>query len=98
MMKKNVTNQDNCSIGPCDVTSKSDLEKLVKDLTSKEDYLNLLSPSLHIMSYRLTDSNSTSQSQMQESPGLRLRPTLRLQTSCMTRSGKESRSKTGTAF
>lgn len=29
-------------IGPCDVTSKSDLEKLVKDLSSKEQHLNLL--------------------------------------------------------
>ena len=30
------------SIGPCDVTSKAELEKLVKDLSSKEKYLNLL--------------------------------------------------------
>ena len=36
----------NCRIGPCDVTSKPDLEKLVKNLASKEQYLNLLSPSL----------------------------------------------------
>lgn len=46
---KNVEQHD-CSIGPCDVTSKSDLEKLVKDLASKEKYLNLLSPSLHLSS------------------------------------------------
>jgi hypothetical protein len=31
------------SIGPCDVTSKDDLEKLCKDIESKEDKLNLLS-------------------------------------------------------
>ena len=29
-------------IGPCDVTSKSDLEKLIQDLSSKEIHLNLL--------------------------------------------------------
>ena len=29
-------------IGPCDVTSKSDLEKMIKDLSSREKYLNLL--------------------------------------------------------
>jgi len=29
-------------IGPCDVTKKDDLDKLVKDLESKEKYLNLL--------------------------------------------------------
>ncbi|KAL9640705.1 MAG: hypothetical protein Q9164_000100 [Protoblastenia rupestris] len=29
-------------IGPCDVTSKSDLEKLIQELSSKEKYLNLL--------------------------------------------------------
>ncbi|KAL8741358.1 MAG: hypothetical protein Q9190_006032 [Brigantiaea leucoxantha] len=28
--------------GPCDVTSKEDLEKLVKEISSKEKYLNLL--------------------------------------------------------
>lgn len=30
------------SVGPCDVTSKSDLEKLVREISSKEKYLNLL--------------------------------------------------------
>ncbi|KAL9578764.1 MAG: hypothetical protein Q9203_006971 [Teloschistes exilis] len=29
-------------IGPCDVTSKPELEKLVKDLSAKENHLNLL--------------------------------------------------------
>ncbi|KAL9102596.1 MAG: hypothetical protein Q9163_002276 [Psora crenata] len=29
-------------IGPCDVTSKAELEKLIKELSSKEKYLNLL--------------------------------------------------------
>jgi len=29
-------------VGPCDVTSKSELEKLIKDIESKEKYLNLL--------------------------------------------------------
>lgn len=29
-------------MGPCDVTSKSDLEKLIKEISSKEKYLNLL--------------------------------------------------------
>ena len=92
------TNQKNCSIGPCDVTSKSDLERLVKDLTSKENYLNLLSPLLHLLSCCPTDSNSTSQSRMQAFPGLKFHPNPHLQTSCTTRSGKESRSKTGIAF
>ena len=31
------------SIGPCDVTSKEDLEKLVRQISEKEKYLNLLS-------------------------------------------------------
>ena len=31
------------SIGPCDVTSKQDLEKLIKELSSREKHLNLLS-------------------------------------------------------
>ena len=30
-------------VGPCDVTSKSDLEKLIKEISLKEKYLNLLS-------------------------------------------------------
>ena len=34
--------KSNARIGPCDVTSKSDLKKLIKDLYSKERYLNLL--------------------------------------------------------
>ncbi|KAL8691182.1 MAG: hypothetical protein Q9218_003532 [Villophora microphyllina] len=29
-------------VGPCDVTSKEDLEKLVKDISSKEKHINLL--------------------------------------------------------
>lgn len=32
------------SVGPCDVTLKSDLEKIVQEISSKEKYLNLLSP------------------------------------------------------
>lgn len=34
-----------CRVGPCDVTSKADLEKLIKEISSKEKYLNLLSRS-----------------------------------------------------
>lgn len=30
-------------IGPCDVTKKEDLEKLVQDISKKEKHLNLLS-------------------------------------------------------
>lgn len=30
-------------IGPCDVTSKEDLENLVQEITKKEKHLNLLS-------------------------------------------------------
>ena len=30
-----------CRIGPCDVTSKSDLDQLAKELSSKEKHLNL---------------------------------------------------------
>ena len=33
---------DGHSIGPCDVTSKIELEKLIQDLSLKEKYLNLL--------------------------------------------------------
>lgn len=51
--------QYNSSIGPCDVTSKADLDKLVKNLASKEKYLSLLSLSLHLSCCRLTDFNRT---------------------------------------
>ncbi len=51
--------QCNCSIGPCDVTSKPDLEKLVKDLASKETYLNLLSSSPCLFSCFLTNPSHT---------------------------------------
>ena len=30
------------SVGPCDVTKKEDLEKLVKEIESKEKHVNLL--------------------------------------------------------
>lgn len=59
--RKNV-DEYNCSIGPCDVTSKSDLVKLVENLASKERYLNLLSPSLHLfhcLKHCLADSKCT---------------------------------------
>lgn len=32
--------------GPCDVTSKKDLERLVTEISKKEDYINLLSMAL----------------------------------------------------
>lgn len=32
-----------CSLGPCDVTKKEDLERIVKEVESKEKYINLLS-------------------------------------------------------
>lgn len=36
---------DSCAnrIGPCDVTKKEDLEKLVQDISKEEKHLNLLS-------------------------------------------------------
>ena len=43
-------------IGPCDVTSKSDLEKLIEDMSSREKYLNLLSMELQISWLQLTSS------------------------------------------
>ena len=46
--------QLNCSIGPCDVTSKPDLEKLVESLAAKEKHLNLLSPSRHLFICQLS--------------------------------------------
>ena len=30
-------------VGPCDVTSKDDLEKLVQEISKKEKHINLLS-------------------------------------------------------
>lgn len=30
-------------VGPCDVTKKEDLEKLVQDISKKEKYISLLS-------------------------------------------------------
>ena len=38
-------------IGPCDVTSKEDLEKLVQEISKKEKHLNLLST--HILNQSL---------------------------------------------
>ena len=52
------------SIGPCDVTSKSDLEQLIKDLSSREEYLNLLVANAGISSPKAPpDSESASQVQ-----------------------------------
>lgn len=56
---RNIADEYNCSIGPCDVTSKVDLEKLVKNLTSKEKHLNLLSTSFRLFSHGLADFNRT---------------------------------------
>jgi type I site-specific restriction-modification system R (restriction) subunit len=41
--KSETYSTDKDRIGPCDVTSKSELEKLIQDISSKEKYLNLLS-------------------------------------------------------
>ncbi|KAG8527992.1 uncharacterized protein KY384_006908 [Bacidia gigantensis] len=46
-------------IGPCDVTKKTDLEKLGKDLSSKEPYLNLLINNAGISSAKVEPSSES---------------------------------------
>ena len=46
-------------VGPCDVTKKDDLEKLVQEISRKEKHINVLSRSpLSLRFHFLIDNNS----------------------------------------
>ena len=69
----------NCRVGPCDVTSKSDLEKLIIEISSKEKYLNLLGiplplePSPHHVLTISSPSHQRRHLRPQSTPRLNLR-------------------------
>lgn len=49
-----IADRDPGRAGPCDVTSKKDIEKLVTEISKNEKYINLLSTLAHLFIKRLS--------------------------------------------
>ena len=49
-----IADRDPGRAGPCDVTSKKDIEKLVTEISKKEKYINLLSTLAHLFIKRIS--------------------------------------------